>query len=160
LLVRAVVPTLGLPSIHLIGIGPSGGTAKKSRTSPDGSPGTRVAGGGADCRTEASPDGRPDDGPDGCILVRRRARRPADLLRRPLSADRVIRLELLEGFSGGRQDHHARTGRIRRASAQDERHQTGEETSFMEHLATSYRPGKAGEGATFSQALGHCLTYG
>jgi hypothetical protein len=130
LLVGIVVPTLGLPSVHLIGIGPRGGAAEKSRTSPDGCPGTRVAGGGADRRTEAGPDDRPDDGPDSRILVRGRTRRRADLLRSPLSADRVIRLELFEGLSRGRHDHHARAGRKRRAPTQNERRQTREETSF------------------------------
>jgi hypothetical protein len=102
LLIGDIVAALRLPSIHPIGIRTAGPARDESRSGADGGPDPRVAGGGADGGTKASPDQRAYGGTEGSVLIDGSAGWRTDLLPGPLPTGPLIDLELLEWLARSR----------------------------------------------------------
>src|SRR5208283_5283985 len=95
---------------------------KKSTRGTDSSTSACPPRGSPDCCTKACADGRTNDGPCDGILIDRLLGALPDLQSSPLSACSIFNLELIKGFSGTRQYHHARPRGNSRTSVQHHKH--------------------------------------
>jgi hypothetical protein len=118
-----VIRALGLPC-------PNRGSANQPGAGTDGRPSGRISGSGADgCASRGAHSGT-DDRAGGRAARGRLTGCRAGLLRRPLTADGIVDLELFECLRAAWQDHHARAARYRGTRAEHQRERRdGEEAS-------------------------------
>ena len=136
-----------------------GCTAKQPSACANRSPGRRTPRCGAYRCTDSRSYSCPDRRAAHHALGRRPLGRYPSLLRRPLAADRIIGLKLLEILPTARKDHHARSSRHGRARGERQDSDDHRNTDGAPHPLSSYCFGGV-DGTTLSQPPGHSLTYG
>ena len=127
-----------------------GCTAKQPSACANRSPGRRTPRCGAYRCTDSRSYSCPDRRPAHHALGRRPLGRYPSLLRRPMAADRIIGLKLLEILPTAGKDHHARSRGCRGASREE--HDRDERKRE--------RLGRHGRGGTFTHASGQLETVG
>jgi hypothetical protein len=116
LLVGVIVSPLNCRPGRIGRVGCHGCAEKETAHGSDGRTGARLAGGGANGRTQPGTHDRADRPATGQILIDGFTCRCSGLLSGPLPAGTIIQLECLEGLALARQNHDAGAGGDRRAA--------------------------------------------
>jgi hypothetical protein len=120
LLVGVIVSPLDCRPGRIGRLGRHGCAEKETAQGSDGRTGARLAGGGANGRTQPGTHDRADRPTTGQILIDGFICRRSGLLLGPLPAGTVIQLECLEGLPLTRQNHDAWAGWNRRAAVHEQ----------------------------------------